>query len=614
MFELERGVPTDVYDLNEAVSEGYLVPPKTISVPLKFQREGIHYDDLSEEEKEEWDALEWTEDGDEAPDRVEASAVNKWLFNEDTVDKVLKHLMTHGLHVDEGDKLGKTIIFAKNSNHARFIVERFDANYLHLNGQFARVIDHSIDYAQSLIDDFSNPKKYPQIVVSVDMPDTGIDVPEVLNLVFFKIVRSKTKFWQMIGRGTRLCKDILGPGKHKENFRVFDFCQNFEYFNQNPDTTDGNIDMSIGERLFVARVDLMGEIDDLPYIKATPDELLPLIELRRSIQQRLFDEVLGMNVNNFVVRPKRRYIRKFQDKDAWGNLSVENRNELREKVADLPSAFEDDELEAKQFDHLILLSQLALLRGNIEFTKLQDRIIKIVAALEELRNVPMVASKMTLILELQTDQYWEDVTLQMLETIRQRLRKLVKLIEMTARKIIYTDFEDEIGETAEIKLPDVRNGTNKARFTMKVRYFLRQHKDHITLQKLKCNKQLTPQGVSELECIFKENGIVDDEKLQTVRKDGGVGVFIRSLIGLDREAAKEAFSDFINRKKLTANQIEFIGMIIDHLTEKGIIDPQILYESPFTDLDDQGVSGVFPTAEVKELVAIINNVKLRAAA
>ena len=217
LFELERGVPTDSFELNEAVDGGFLVPPRAVSVPLRFQREGIRYDDLSDEDKERWDALEWSEDG-EIPDGVDAAAVNKWLFNTDTVDKVLEHLMTHGQKVEEGDRLGKTIVFAKNSDHAEFIAERFDANYPHLKGHFARVIDYRTDYAQTLIDDFSIPAKAPHIAISVDMLDTGIDVPEVVNLVFFKIVRSKTKFWQMIGRGTRLAPDLFGPGRHKSIF------------------------------------------------------------------------------------------------------------------------------------------------------------------------------------------------------------------------------------------------------------------------------------------------------------------------------------------------------------------------------------------------------------
>src|SRR5262245_47069510 len=260
LFELETGVPTDVYSLEDAVNDRFLVPSKAVSVPLKFQREGIRYDQLSEEDKEQWDALEWSEDG-EVPDRVEAEAVNKWLFNKDTVDKVLEHLMTRGQKVAGGDRLGKTIIFAKNQDHAEFIAERFNANYPHYKGEFARVIAFKTEYAQSLIDNFSQADKAPHIAISVDMLDTGIDVPEVVNLVFFKLVRSKTKFWQMIGRGTRLRPDLFGPGQPKEFFYIFDYCQNLEFFSQNPETTDGAVSASLGKQLFTSRLELISAID-----------------------------------------------------------------------------------------------------------------------------------------------------------------------------------------------------------------------------------------------------------------------------------------------------------------------------------------------------------------
>lgn len=609
LFELEKGVPTDSYDLDQAVSDGFLVPPRAVSVPLKFQREGINYDDLSEEEKEAWDALEWTEDGDERPDRIEASDLNRWLFNADTVDKVLEHLMTNGHKVEEGDRLGKSIIFAKSSKHARFIAERFDKNYPHLKGQFAQVIDYTVDYAQSLIDDFADLKKPPHIAISVDMLDTGIDVPEVVNLVFFKIVRSKTKFWQMIGRGTRLCPDLFGPDMHKEDFLVFDFCQNFEFFNQNPNLKDGALAPSISEKLFVARVELM---DEITKGEETLDD--DLTGLKDSIEQRLYDEVGGMNQDNFIVRPKWRYVEKFQTPDAWKDLTIEDRIELTEHVAGLPSSFKDDELEAKQFDYLVLLAQLALLRSDATFAKFQERIQEIAASLEDLSNVPMVAAQMSLILELQTEEYWQGVTLPMLEEVRRKIRSLVKLIEPASRKIVYTDFQDEIGEGTDVVLPDIGNGTDKARFMMKVRHFLQEHGDHITLQKLRRNEQLTKQDIEELERIFLEEGVADDTELDGIRKEGGLGLFIRSLVGLDREAAKEALSGFIDGKALTVNQIEFIDLVIDHLTERGVMDPRRLYESPFTDMDDQGVNGIFELSDVKELVKLINNVKARAAA
>jgi type I restriction enzyme R subunit len=260
LFDLEQGVPTDAYPLDEAVKDGFLVPMKAVSVPLKFQRQGIKYDDLSDEEKEQWDALEWNDEG-IIPDKVEAAAVNRWLFNEDTVDRVLKHLMTQGQKVAGGDRLGKTIIFAKNNDHAEFIAERFNNSYPHYQGAFARVITFKTDYAQTLIDDFSIKEKAPHIAISVDMLDTGIDVPEVVNLVFFKLVRSKTKFWQMIGRGTRLCPDLFGPGQDKKFFYVFDYCQNLEFFSQDPETTAGVSSEPLSKRLFKARLGIIRSID-----------------------------------------------------------------------------------------------------------------------------------------------------------------------------------------------------------------------------------------------------------------------------------------------------------------------------------------------------------------
>ncbi|MEI6535239.1 MAG: DEAD/DEAH box helicase family protein, partial [Verrucomicrobiaceae bacterium] len=358
LFEMERGVPTDSYDLEDAVADGFLAPPRVVSVPLRFQREGITYDQLSEEEKTEWDALEWNEEG-EPPDRVEASDLNKWLFNEDTVDKVLEYLMTHGIKVAGGDRLGKTIIFAKNSKHAQFITQRFDANYPHYKGEFARLIDYSVTYAQSLIDDFSEAEKSPHIAVSVDMLDTGIDVPEVVNLVFFKIVRSKTKFWQMIGRGTRLRRDLFGPGRDKEIFQIFDFCQNFEFFNQNPDRAEPQGGLPLSARLFNTRVAITGEMEGKE----------PHQALAKKIKDRLHEEVTGMTVDNFLVRQKRRSVEKFQKREAWDGLTGDDRVDLTNEVAGLPTAYQDDDLPAKQFDLLTLTGMLRRLQEDTTFAQ-----------------------------------------------------------------------------------------------------------------------------------------------------------------------------------------------------------------------------------------------------
>ena len=611
LFDLEDGVPTDAYPLEDAVSDKFLVPPKAVSVPLKFQREGIKYDELSEEEKEEWEAKDWDEDGN-IPDRVEADAVNKWLFNKDTVDKVLAHVMTHGLKVAGGDRLGKTIIFAKNNDHAEFIAERFNANYAHYKGEFARVITFKTDYAQSLIDNFSNKEKPPHIAISVDMLDTGIDVPEVVNLVFFKLVRSKTKFWQMVGRGTRLCPDLFAPGKHKEFFFLFDYCQNLEFFSQNPETTEGALGESLGKRLFKARLELVGELD-----KAHSAELKDSVSanLRREVTEILRDEVATMNSESFVVRPKRRLVEKYGKAEAWEELEPDSFAELANELAGLPSEMEAEDEEAKRFDLLMLDLQLAVLRAEPGFERLRDQVRAIAGLLEEKSSIPMVRDQMPLIQDLQTDEWWQDVTTVDLEDVRKRLRSLVKLIEKQKRKPIYTDFEDVMGSETTVELPEFAPLDTFERFRDKARAFLREHLDHLAIQKLRMNQPLTALDLAELERVFAESGLGKPDHLQKAKMQcDGLGLFVRSLVGLDREAAKQALSGFTAGKALTANQIEFVNMIVNHLTEHGAMNPELLYDSPFTDLSPQGPEGVFNSVQVDELVAMLTEVRARAVA
>lgn len=613
LFDLEDGVPTDAYSLDEAVSDGHLVPPKAVSVPLRIVRSGLRYDDLTEDEKDQWDSLEWGEE--EIPDSVEAAEVNKRLFNIDTVDLVIAHLMTNGIKVEGGDRLGKTIIFAKNQAHADFISQRFDLAYPHHAGHFARVITYnSGPYAQTLIDDFSKKTSAPHIAISVDMLDTGIDVPEVVNLVFFKQVRSKTKFWQMMGRGTRLCPDLFGPGQDKEFFRVFDYCQNLEFFGANPELKEASTAKTLSERLFAARLDLVmaldGKSDDRPpglesseqasyqaQGGGSPSEA----DIRADALRTLQEMVSGLNQDNFIVRQNRRAVEAFSVPEAWTELDEHKREELLSEIAPLPSSQRLGTEEAKRFDLLMFSLELALLRGSKRFPDLRKQLIEIASALEDQTGIPSIAQQAVLIEEIQTDQWWEGVTVSLLELVRLRLRDLVQHVEKGKKAIVYSDFADEIGEGVEHELPQVGEA-DFARFKAKARHFLRKHEDHIVLHKVRHGRPLTPTDLAELEKMLIDAGIGDAADITRARETSqGFGRFVRSLVGLDPQAVSAAFSEFIAPGTATAAQIEFIGMVIEHLTHQGTMDPSLLYERPFIDLAPTGPEQVFDELRIGKL-------------
>ena len=621
LFDLETGVPTDAYTLEQAIADKHLVKPVPISVPLKFQREGIRYSDLTEDEKDQWDALEWNDEG-TVPAEVDPAELNQWLFNIDTVEKALQLLMTKGHKVAGGDRLGKTIIFAKNNDHADFIVERFNINYPEHKGHFARVVTYKTEYAQSLIDDFSNKDRMPHIAVSVDMLDTGIDVPEVVNLVFFKMVRSKTKFWQMVGRGTRLCQDLFGPGEHKQDFYIFDFCGNLEFFSQNPDFTEASTTEALSTRLFKTRLQVILELDNrlkqtvgvTEGDQQTYGETLTEAQLRADIAKMLHEKVQAMNVDNFVVRPQRRYVEKFAMPEAWGQLGAGEAEELNTKLAGLPSTVTDDDEEAKRFDMLVLRTQLAILQAKAEFAALRERIQSIAIELEGQMAIPAIKAEAVLIQALTSDEWWEGVTVPMLETVRRRLRALIKLIPKGQKKVVYTDFEDELGPTSVIDLPQVMAGLNMNKFKEKARVFLKSHEAHLSLQRLRRNQPLTGTDLIELEKMLLEAGGTPALITEAKEQSQGLGLFVRSLVGLDYEAAMQAFSDFIIGTTATPNQIEFINLVVQELTQTGVMEPGRLFESPFTDVNAQGPLGVFPQARFTQLVGVLAQIRERAVA
>jgi type I restriction enzyme R subunit len=620
LFHLEDGVPTDAYPLDEAIADGYLVPPRALSAPTSFLRSGIRYADLSEDEKDEWDALDWGSDDGTAPDAVDPEELNRFLFNADTVDQVLATLMERGLKVAGGDRLGKTIVFAKNQQHAEFIKQRFDAQYPGYGGGYAAVITHAVTTAPYLIDQFSLSDNEPHVAISVDMLDTGVDVPEIVNLVFFKLVRSSSKFWQMIGRGTRLRPDLYGPGVPKTEFLVLDVCSNLEYFGAGLTGTAGSVQKSLTQRLFEARLGVVAALD----ARLGPEVALPEVGegeqtdpgLRVDLAWAMHDVVLGMNLHNVLVRPARQWVETYSDWSAWRRLDSGKAEEIGRHLAGLPSSRSRDDEGAKRFDLLLLRAQLARLdEDGATFERMRQQVREIAAALLAQTAIPSVKAVEQLLAELADDEWWVDVTLPMLETARRRVRGLVRFVPQERRAVVYTNFADENGSVEELELPYLTPGTNLERFRDKARAYLRAHEDHLALQRLRRNLQLTEEDLVALEEMLLASGAGTRADLDKAREESeGLGLFVRSLVGLDREAAAAAFAEFSRGTDFTANQLRFIQLIIDHLTANGVMEPGRLFESPFSDDAPQGPQSLFTDAQVHGIVAVLADVRSRAVA
>lgn len=589
LFELENGQPTDKYDLEEAIKDGYLVPYKAYSVPLKFQRQGITYEELSEDDKEMWEETEWDE-----PDRdhVSSQDLNNWLFNRDTTNKIIHHVMQNGLKINEGNTLGKTIIFAKNHKHAKHLLEVFDKNYPEYKGEFARIIDYQTSHVQSLIDSFSEPQSMPQIAISVDMLDTGIDIPSILNLVFCKPLKSPTKFHQMIGRGTRLCENLFGHGNDKSSFLIFDFCENFEYFKENPKQSVGTSSSSLNEKIFKAKIELLKYLEDSSY--------------KNLIRNSLHATVNSLNIDNFTIRPHRQIVEKYSDKAIWENLVKEDYQKLKSTIALLPQTGKEKDINAKKFDYLIFTIMNAVLTSK-PANKSIEKVCEISRRLLQKSNVNQVQKEVSFITETSSKSYYQNLSIEKLEEIRVRLRGLLKLLDPNEQVSVYVDFEDSIGESAEVGFVDTVSVEEQEAFKQKVLFFLKDKKDHLTIHKLRKGENLTRLDIKELEKTFQENGF-DIDELKNLNAEGSVGIFIRSILGMEREAVAREFSTLVQTFNMSANQIQFINLIVDSLTENGIINPRSLFESPFTDIHSQGVTALFSDGIDKLLIDTINNI------
>ncbi|MFR1315301.1 MAG: DEAD/DEAH box helicase family protein [Clostridium perfringens] len=570
IFDLENRVPTYAYEYEKAVEDGYLVDYRTIEVKSKVMEAGIKYDDLTQEEKEEYEML--FDDDESIGDEISSTAVNEWLFNADTIDLVLNKLMTEGLRIEGGEKLGKTIIFAKSSRHAKAIVERFNKLYPEYGGNFAKVVEHKTPYVDTIIDDFSDKDKMPQIAVSVDMLDTGIDIPEILNLVFFKKVRSKTKFWQMIGRGTRLCPDLLGVGQDKEEFLIFDFCNNFEFFRVNPKGFEGNNVETLTEQLFNIKTALVKELQDIKYQE---DE--EYVNYRNDLVDELVEAVEVLNEDGYLVRMHIPYVHKYKNREVWQSIGELAQNDIKEHIAPIVNSINDDEL-AKRFDLVMYTIQLAKLQ-NLGAKRGIKNVMQTAERLSKLGTIPEVKEKKAVIERVMTSEFWEEANIFDMDKVREDLRELLKYLEKVNQKIYYTNFNDMI--ISEESNSSMYNVNDLKSYRKKVEFYLKEHQNDLAIYKLRNNKPLTEEDIKTLEnVLFNELGSKSDYEKEY--KETPVKVLVRKILGMDREAANEAFSEFLNNQNLNSKQIHFVKLIVDYIVKNGFIeDNRVLMEDPF---------------------------------
>lgn len=604
-FEMEQNVPTYAYDYETAVNEDkVLVPYYNIEIKTQFLEKGIIYDNLSEKDKQKYEDDFTDEDGD-MPEAVPPPAINNFVFNQQTVDMVLQDLMTKGIKVASGDHIGKTIIFAQNKRHAEYIIERFDKLYPQYKGNFAKRVICTDAYAQSIINEFKQSGKEPFITVSVDMMDTGIDVPEVVNLVFFKKVRSKTKFWQMIGRGTRLCKDLScvdsndGAYTGKKCFYIFDYLSNFEFFRQHKEGIEAKNTPSLNENIFAKRIKLIFILQHSKFAQQRYQDW------RNELIDIVLKQIQSLNTELIAVQLQRQYIDRYCNASAFVCLSEEDKHNLITYIAPLIYIDDNDE-DAKRFDNLMYSLILSSIEQSPNFSKVKSELCRISKALSKKGTIAEVKKNLPLIEAIDTNEFWNNTDLLGFEMVRTQLRQLTKFtIEKSQNKLFYTNLTDEVLATKEGDA--LYAAYDFEDYKLKVNRYIEQNKNNMAIYKLRNNIPMTELDYQSL-CDILTKQLGTEEDYHRVYGDTPFGILVRKIAKMDYDAAMNEFSDFINTQSLNQQQIVFVKKIVDYIVQNGYIENlSELMKPPF----DKPVSFIklFNGTKQKYLVDIINKFK-----
>ncbi|RXJ51093.1 DEAD/DEAH box helicase family protein [Gelidibacter gilvus] len=619
MFGLPDQSPTDAYTFDEAVANRHLSPYGTREVPTKFLSEGIRYSELSEEEKEEFE--QEILDGEEATGNewIASSELNTWLFNKPTAIETLRYVLKHGIKKRGGEELGKTIIFAKNEKHAQFLKETFMELDKELFGNdYVKVITHKAPKAKEFINRFCDEEKelLPQIAISVDMMDTGIDAPSCVNLVFYKPVKSYAKFWQMIGRGSRLRPDLFGVGEDKSHFLIFDLCGNFEFFEENPKGIDASSQKSLTEILFSLRLQLAEYLKSDQFKNDTA-----LQDYRKELLDGLHREIATLDLERFDVKMKLEIVHEFgnDNREIWNHLSKRDIKRIEDELATLVKPQQCDTDLARYYDKLLY----TLITKRLETPNSEEYVNSFIIPISKIAStskkllkkttIPAVKAKEDIIKMPLEEDFWKVDGIVHLEKLRKGVRELVKYIDPVDQRYVTTDFADYILEEG-IKTSHPIDDTGAVypvspfqNNVHRLEQLIRENENHITITRIRKGEPITESELKALEDMLFSGGIDKEAIERELGSQFSLVTFIISLMGLSPEKVDQAFANFINEYQLNAIQIEFLDTIKKFLTTNGKIEPSKLYDSPFKNYHSMGIDGVFTTQQADMIFKIVGD-------
>lgn len=598
IFGCEAGMPNYDYTLEEAIREHYLVGYHPINRTSRLIKAGIDWNSLTADEREQLD--EYLSDDPSTPDStVPGNKIFRILFNKETCRQVVEELMQGGLRVNNGETLGKSIIFAYNHKHAQMIVECFHELYPDYPANTCQLVDNYVKYADDLVLKFDSDPEF-RIAVSVDMLDTGVDIPSILNLVFFKPVRSKIKFIQMIGRGTRLCENLLGPGKHKSGFYIFDYCGNFEFFDNLPEgKTDIVSQSSLTQRLFRIRLDILCELQSIEYqenewFKSFYDKLKT--ELHQEIVK------IKSHSNRIQVRAAMQHVDKYYDLASWTALSPVSIQEIKSHLVPLLDSGLNGDSLAVAYDCRMYHVALSLICDkNIKAAASDVKKVREIARylLDEKASVPQVLAKATDLKLLMNNTFWANPNIAEIERLRASLRDLMQFLQGEGQKQYDIDISDDVTESGYQPgdtIIDIRT------YREKVFDYLMENMDSPVIHKIYNLQPIDENDLQELEHIlWHELGSKEDYN-ETTNMDN-LAAFVRSLVGLSQEAVNEKFGEYLNGTVLNSVQQEFVHAVINYARENGDVKREdMVNTAPFNNYDLTAIFGV----KIRDIIKVVD--------